>query len=115
MKIYAMIFIGSFSIISLLAMQENQQDNSEKFLSIQKRMEGMYQEQQLIAGLDIDEIAEDNSIKLELERLNDEIKSFQPIIIRDEFQKLQVSYQEIANDLEWQIEIQFTSPSIIKK
>ena len=108
MKMYAIVFMGSFYAVSLCAMQENQQVTPGHFLSIQKRMEELRHEQQSIQESDIDHQVKndaDNKIQAELQRLDYQMKLHQDI--QDGVKKLRMLVQDARNkvaDAEWEIE-----------
>ena len=97
MKIYGMLFVALLSTIFMYGMQE---DNSGKFLSIQKRMEELRQEQSIVGDVD-------HEIQAELQRLDEQIKLYQAIDLETEIKQLTVLIQknrEKLADAEWEIE-----------
>ena len=91
MKMYGILLVGFLLTASLWGMQE---DNSDKFLQIQNRIKESNR------GVIIQDVDYERS-QNELQRVDNEIKLSKQIIIRDEIKKLQVSCNEISNDLEW--------------
>ena len=114
MKMYGILLVGFLSTASLCAMEGFQQE----LVKIQKRMNELRSELDIIKELDIDDQSKDQAylkIQVELQRLQNEIVLFSSINnnqqqvsqqqeqfdMQGEVKKLQASSQSIAKELEW--------------
>ena len=114
MKMYGILLVGFLSTASLCAMEGFQQE----LVKIQKRMNELRSELDIIKELDIDDQSKDQAylkIQVELQRLQNEIVLFSSINnnqqqvsqqqeqfdMQGEVKKLQASSQSISKELEW--------------